>query len=76
MAKGPDRGSFAVYVDGAKVATVNTNSATKVNATVVWRQTVTSGNHSLRIVNLASRGHPRIDFDAIVTVPKATVGPW
>ena len=76
MAKGPDRGKAAVYVDGVKVATVDTYSATAVNRTVVWRQTVSSSRHTLRVVNLATKGHPRIDLDAVVVVPKESAGPY
>lgn len=70
MAKGPNRGQAAVFVDGVKVATANTYSATSVNRTVVWRQTLSSAPHSLRVVNLATAGHPRIDVDAFVAVAK------
>lgn len=72
MAKGPDRGRAEVWLDGVKVATVDTHSTTKVNRTVVWRGTVTPGSHTLRVVNLATQGHPRIDVDALVLLPKGS----
>lgn len=73
MAKGPDRGSAQVWLDGLKVATVNTNSATKVNRVVVWRANLAPGAHTLRVVNLATTGHARIDVDAFVLLPKGSL---
>lgn len=72
MAKGPDRGKASVFLDGLKVATVNTYSATKVHRTVVWRASVSPGAHTLRVVNLATTGHPRIDIDAFVVLQKGS----
>lgn len=70
MAKGPDRGKAAVFVDSVRVATVDTYSATSVNRTVVWRQPMTNAAHTVRIVNLGTAGRPRIDIDAFVAVPR------
>lgn len=70
MAKGPDRGKAAVFVDNVKVATVDTYSATKSNRTVVWRQALAAGPHTVRVVNLATPGRPRIDVDAVVLMRK------
>ena len=70
MAKGPDRGKVAIFVDGLKVATVDTYSATKVNRTVVWRQALTKSDDSIKVVNLATPGRPRVDIDAFVLLKK------
>ena len=64
MAKGPNRGSAKVYVDGVLKATVNTHSTTKTNRAVVWNGATNAG--TVRIVNVATAGHPRIDLDAVV----------
>jgi len=72
MAKGPDRGQAQVWLDGKKVATINTYSATKANRTVVWRANLAPGSHTIRVVNLATAGHPRIDIDAFVLMPKGS----
>jgi hypothetical protein len=65
--RGPNRGSAAVYVDGVYKATVNLHSATYHARQIVyathWSQ---SGSHSLRIVNLGTAGHSRVDVDAFV----------
>lgn len=66
MATGPDRGKFDVYVDGVKKTTVDTYSATKVNRKVVWLRKVGVGTHTIKIVNLATAGRPRIDLDAVI----------
>jgi hypothetical protein len=63
MAKGPDRGKANVYVNGVLKATVNTYSTTKVNRAVVWNGSA----GTIKIVNLATAGHPRIDLDAALT---------
>jgi hypothetical protein len=71
MAKAPDRGKAAVFLDGVRVATVDTYAASKVNRTVVWRSAL-AGNtvHTLKVVNLATSGRPRIDVDAFVLLMK------
>ena len=64
MAQGPSRGSADVYVDGKKVATVNTYSATNQNRVIVFDRWMSEGTHTIKVVNLATSGHPRIDLDA------------
>ena len=72
--KASGRGSFDVYIDGGKVATINEN-----NANTVWQATwtssiLTSRVHTLRIQSL---GNGWIDLDAIqvfapdITTPAA-----
>ena len=64
---GPSRGSAKVYIDGVYAGTVNLNSSTYVAKQVVFARTwATNGTHTIKIVNLASSGHPRIDLDAFV----------
>ncbi len=67
MPKANNRGSAAVYVDGVHRATVNTYSKTATNRTIVY-QVVLAGltRHTVKIVNLATHGHPRIDVDATI----------
>lgn len=67
--KGPTRGSAQVYVDGVLRATISLYaSTTTAKAQVYAFNWSTSGPHTLRIVNLATSGHPRIDVDAIVRI--------
>jgi hypothetical protein len=72
MATGPNRGRATVWLDGVKVATVRTHSTVRTQRTVVWRQSVAPGVHVVRVVNQATPGHPRIDIDALVLLPKGS----
>jgi len=63
MPKGPTRGKAKVYVNGTLKAVVNTHAATNVHRAVVW----SGPGGRVRVVNLATRGHPRIDLDAVLT---------
>jgi hypothetical protein len=67
MAKASNRGSAAIFIDGVKKATVDTYSKTTANRQIVY-QVVLPGTatHVVKIVNLATAGHPRIDFDATI----------
>jgi FlaG/FlaF family flagellin (archaellin) len=65
MAKAPNRGSAAVYVDGVLKATISTYSKTNVNRAIVYQLLLPgSATHVVKVVNLATAGHPRIDVDA------------
>ena len=67
MAKGPGRGTAAVYVDGAQVGTVNTYAAGgNKNRIIVFDRVMTGGQHTIKVVNRATAGHPRIDVDAFL----------
>jgi hypothetical protein len=66
MATGSGRGSADIYVDGKKTATVNTYSKTTQNRVIVYDKWMTEGYHTIKVVNLATSGHPRIDLDAVL----------
>jgi beta-N-acetylhexosaminidase len=69
---GPSRGSAAVYLDGIHVATINLYSATFGARRIVYAASFsTSGPHTLRIVNLGTAGHSRVDVDAFVRLVPA-----
>ena len=70
MAKAPDRGKAAIFVDANVNHSVDTYSANKVNRTVVWRQAVPVDAQTMRVVNLATSGRTRIDVDAFVLLQK------
>jgi hypothetical protein len=67
MAKGPGRGRADVYVDGTKVTTINSNASANANRVIVWDKWMAAGTHTVRVVNLATAGHARIDIDAVLT---------
>ncbi|WP_426561725.1 hypothetical protein ACPPVT_15370 [Angustibacter sp. McL0619] len=45
---------------------MNTHSTTTLHREVVWLQTLQPGTHTVRVVNKATVGHPRIDVDAML----------
>jgi hypothetical protein len=67
--RGPGRGKAAVYVDGRRVATVDFYAKRAQVRQQVWVTAWTkSGRHTVRIVNLATKGRPVIGVDALTTV--------
>ena len=61
-------GSAKVYVDGVLKATINTQSSAARNRVIAYKfEWATAGAHTLRIVNVATSGHPRISVDGFVT---------
>src|SRR4051794_12970726 len=67
MAKGPGRGKAAIYVDNVKVTTIDTYASVNTNRVIMWDRGLTgSANHTIKVVNLATSGRPRIDIDAYV----------
>jgi hypothetical protein len=61
-------GSAKVYIDGVLKATVNTRSSTKLNRVVAYSfQWPSDGAHTLKIVNVATSGHPRVSVDGFLT---------
>ena len=67
--KAKTRGSFKVYVDGVYKAKISTYSSTTKYRQLVWQFGWSSpGTHTIKIVILGTSGHPRVDFDAIMTL--------
>ena len=67
MAKGPARGKAAIYFDGGYVTTVDTYASVNTNRVVMWDKGLTgTANHTIKVVNLATSGRPRIDVDAYI----------
>jgi hypothetical protein len=68
MAEGPGRGSAAIYLDGLLKTTINTHATANLNRVITWDSgALTVGSHVIKIVNLATKGHPRIDVNAGIT---------
>jgi hypothetical protein len=60
-------GSANVYVDGALKATINTQSSATLNRVIAYKfEWATAGPHTLKIVNKATSGHPRITIDGFL----------
>jgi hypothetical protein len=68
MPTGPGRGSAALYVDGVWRATINTyHAVSNVNGKITYQLLLPGTSvHKVKIVNLATAGHPRIDLDATI----------
>jgi beta-N-acetylhexosaminidase len=65
--RGPDRGSAAVYIDGAYRTKVSLYATTYRSKQIVYAASwARNGTHTIRIVNLGTRGHSRVDVDAFV----------
>ena len=65
--RGPNRGAAAVYVDGVYRAKVNLYATGYRSKQVVYAVSwARNGTHTIRIVNLGTRGHPRVDVDAFI----------
>jgi hypothetical protein len=54
--------SAQVYVDGVKVATIDTHGAT-AKRHVLWTKKVKAGKHTVRIVNVATKGRTHLTID-------------
>ncbi|MEU4622512.1 Ig-like domain-containing protein [Actinoplanes sp. NPDC023801] len=60
------RGSVAVYVDGKPAGTVDLYSASaKARQMVFTRTWPSAGKHTITLVNLATKGHPKAGVDAV-----------
>ncbi len=67
--KAASRGSVRVYVDGVLAATVSTYATTTAYRSIAWQKTWSSaGTHTIRLVVVATAGHPRVDLDAFAYV--------
>jgi beta-N-acetylhexosaminidase len=65
--RGPNRGSAAIFVDGAYKTTVNLYSATYYARQIMYAtHWAEQGAHTMTIVNLGTSGHSRVDIDAFV----------
>jgi hypothetical protein len=67
MDQRPGNGRARVTVDGSASATIDTGASPAVHRRVVWAGTLKGGgDHTIRVINLATSGRARVDFDAVV----------
>ncbi|MFA1537887.1 peptidoglycan recognition protein family protein [Actinomadura monticuli] len=60
-------GAVYVYVDGAKVGTLDTRSSTTAYRQLLWTRTwSTSGKHTIKIVVAGTSGRPLVGIDGLV----------
>jgi hypothetical protein len=61
-------GSAKVYIDGVLKATITTQSSSALNRVIAYAfEWASDGAHTVRIVNVATSGHPRITVDGFLT---------
>ena len=64
---GPTRGSAKVYIDGTYIKTVSTYASGFIASKALFAKAfTTSGTHKLRIVALATSGHPTVAIDRFI----------
>jgi hypothetical protein len=64
-----NQGSVRVHVDGKLVATVSLYAKTATARQVVWTYAwPTAGRHTVTITNVATKGRPTVNVDAILTL--------
>jgi subtilisin family serine protease len=67
--KGPTRGSFRVYVDGAYAGVFSTYRSSGQSRMVVFaKHWTTSASHTVKVVVVGTAGHPRFDLDAFAVL--------
>jgi hypothetical protein len=67
--RGSSFGQFYVYVDGYKVATVDTKSSTTAYRQLVWTKTwSSSATHTIKIVVVGTSGRPTVASDGIAYI--------
>ena len=65
----PGHGQAKVFIDGVSAGTFNTYSSTVAPRQVIFTKSwPSSGTHTIKIVNQATSGHPRIGLDAFMVV--------
>jgi hypothetical protein len=63
------QGSVRVYVDGKLAATVNLYASKAATRQVVWTTDwAAAGKHTVKIVNLGTKGRPSVNVDALLTL--------
>jgi hypothetical protein len=66
---GAGHGSATVYVDGKRVATISTFAKKTSKPTLVWsRNFAATGTHTIMIKTQATKGHPAVAVDGLVTL--------
>ena len=63
---GPDRGRFAVFIDGLLASRVDTLSDTPRPDVIVWQKAFSAGHHTITVFNLGTLNRPRVDIDAVL----------
>ena len=67
--KSSGRGSVKVYIDGVHVKTVSTQRAKTQSKVLVYTKAwAQPGTHTVKLVVVGTKGHPRFDLDALLVL--------
>lgn len=67
MPEATNRGKATMTIDGNAAGTVDTFAATSLNRVIVWQGKLgAAGKHTVKVMNQATAGRPRIDIDSIL----------
>jgi hypothetical protein len=67
--RGTAQGAVKVYADGRLVATVDLRASKNLARQVVWTYTwPTAGTHTVKVVNVGTKGRPTVTVDALLTL--------
>jgi hypothetical protein len=67
--RGPKHGRAEIWLDGARVATVDTYAAVTAFRRIVFsRSWSVSAVHQIRVVVVGTAGRPRVDLDALLVI--------
>lgn len=66
METAANRGKADVYVDGDFKKTIDTYAPSTVHRVIVYDASLSAGLHTIKVVNKATAGRPRIDLDAVL----------
>jgi hypothetical protein len=58
-------GKASVYVDGKKVATIDTKASKTLYRQAIWSRTLTAGKHTVQVVVLGTSGRPAVTVDGL-----------
>jgi subtilisin family serine protease len=67
--KGPGRGQFKVYIDGAYVKTIDARASGGKSKQILWWRSIDPARaHTITVKVVGTKGRPRVDVDAILTL--------
>jgi hypothetical protein len=68
FARGPATGKADVYLDGKKVATIDTRATKNAYRQAVWVRSLTAKKHTVTIVVAATKGRPTVVSDGLAYI--------
>ncbi|GAA2611017.1 N-acetylmuramoyl-L-alanine amidase [Paractinoplanes durhamensis] len=69
FSQGTKTGKAAVYLDGKKIATIDTKRSATAYRQALWVRSLTPGKHTVAVVALGTSGRPTVVADGLVYLP-------